>query len=162
MKLHSLKRIKKICLFLMKAVSQNRQFPMHWKQFSVRTFVSVLTKNRNSEQKRDGLIPAKIAKRNTTEHQGPKGNFCWTSVPLPTVPPPLLPACIFPFSPLFPVQRSQSKLLFIADFCTYSEAGKIFILFFGGGRFRPHCSSPLNVTAKSFPTAYWKLDTSVS
>lgn len=98
---------KKICLFLMKAISQNRQFPIHWKQFSVRRFISILTRM-EILSKRDGPIPAKIAKRNTTEHQGPKGNFCLTSILLPRVPlySLLPPPCIFPFFPaLFPIQE---------------------------------------------------------
>lgn len=104
-------------------------------------------KNGNSEQKRDGLIPAKIAKRNTTERQGPKGNFCLTSMLLPRVPlhSPLLPPCIFPFSPLFPMQEQtplHSRVLQILRGLKD---------FFGG--FKSPSSSPINVTAKSHPSA---------
>lgn len=101
-------------------------------------------KNENSEQKRDGLIPAKITKRNTTEHQGPKGNFCLASMLLPRVP--LHSPLLHPTFSLFPhCSQCRIKPLFTPECCSYSEARKTF------GGFKSHSFSPVNVPAKSHP-----------
>lgn len=74
-------------------------------------------KNGNSEQNRDRHIPAKTAQRNTTEHQGPKGNVCLTPMLLPRVPP-YCPSCHPAFS-LFPtVPSARVKLAFQNDAVT--------------------------------------------
>jgi len=96
MKLYNLKHIKKLSLF--NENNQSKLSILLRAVYSKNIHIS-FDKNGNSEQNRDRYMPAKTAQRNTTEHQGPKGNVCLTPMLLPRVPLhcPLLPPCIFSF-----------------------------------------------------------------
>ena len=148
MKLHKLNHIKKICLFIMKAISQNRQFPIHWKQFSARTFTSVLTRLEIPSKREMDSSPLKLPRQILQSTKVPRGiSVLPPRVPLHSPTPATLHFHCFPTVPNAGANPSS--------FQSATATQRLERFFWGGSN--SSSSSPINVTAKSHPHACWKL-----
>lgn len=75
MKLYNLKHIKKNCLFLMKTISQNSQ--SYWEQFTVRTFISVLTRMEILSKIETDICLPKLPREILQSTKDPRGMSVW-------------------------------------------------------------------------------------
>lgn len=154
MKLYNLNCIKKD-LSLSDESNQSKQaVPNALKKFFSKNVLISFDRTGYSEQKRDKLIPAKIVKRNTTEYQGPKGNFCLTLILLPRVHS-ILPFCHLHFP--FPPHTVPNAGACPSSLQRAAVTQRLEIHFFFPNQLQP-CKSLL----KAIEPVCWKLDKPVS